>query len=442
MKTKTVVENGFKESEIGLIPEDWELTSLEKVTNRLKAGGTPSTGIKEYWNGEIPLVKVEDVVKSDKYLTQTKLNITKKGLDNSNTYLLPKGSLLLTMYGTAGEVAINTVPAAPTQNVLGIIPNEEVSKEFLYYALKFSKTKALELIVDKTIFKHFTLAKSKRLLMPKPPLPEQQKISHILSKIQQAIEQQDKIIQTTKELKKSMMNKLFTEGLHGEEQKETEIGLLPRSWKVISMGDLLNKNILLIQNGFPCGNWNDRGEGIPHLRPFNVTEEGYIDIQNLKYVQTQNKIDQYILKRGDIIFNNTNSEELVGKTAIWQSEGIFVLSNHMTIIRILDQSYIIPLYLARLLHKKWFDKFYLGLCRRHVNQASVGVERIKGIKLGLPSREEQQEIANILSNVDKKIQQAEARKQSLQALFKTMLNQLMTGRIKVKDLDVEVKENV
>jgi type I restriction enzyme S subunit len=438
MKTKTVLENGFKETEIGLIPGDWELTCLEKVSSRLKAGGTPSTGIKEYWNGDIPLVKVEDVVRSNKYLSETKLNISEKGLDNSSTYLLPKNSLLLSMYGTAGEVAINTVPVAPTQNVLGIVPKGNINNEFLYYALRFSKTKALELIIDRTIFKHFTLAKAKRLLISKPDIEEQQKIASVLSKIQQTIEQQDRIIQTTKELKKSMMNKLFTEGLHGEEQKETEIGLIPKSWSVISIRELLDKDILLIQNGFPCGNWNDKGDGIPQLRPFNVTEEGYIDRSSLKYIETDKCIDSYVLKKEDVIFNNTNSEELVGKTALWQEDGTYVLSNHMTIIRVLDKDCIMPLYLARLLHKKWFDGFYVGLCRRHVNQASVGIERIKGIKIGLPGTDEQKQIANILLNIDKKIQQSEARKQALQALFKTMLNQLMTGRIRVKDLDIEV----
>ena len=56
----------------------------------------------------------------------------------------------------------------------------------------------------------------------------------------------------------------------------------------------------------------------------------------------------------------------------------------------------------------------------------------------IPSLDEQKEIANILSNIDKKIQQAESRKQTLQALFKTVLNQLMTGKVRVKDLDIEV----
>src|SRR3990167_460501 len=84
--------------------------------------------------------------------------------------------------------------------------------------------------------RHFKLLKEQRIL--RPPIPEQHNIAHILSKIQSAIEAQEKIIQTTTELKKTLMQKLFTEGLKGEPQKETEIGLVQKSWQVIGLGDV------------------------------------------------------------------------------------------------------------------------------------------------------------------------------------------------------------
>ena len=145
-----MTENGFKETDVGVIPEDWNVHKLKEIAFTT-SGGTPKTNVPDYWNGDIPLVKVEDVVNTHKYLLETNLSITKEGLDNSSAYLLPENCLVFSMYGTAGEVAINKIPVAPTQNVLGIIPLKETSVDFLYYALKFSKNRALDLIVDRTI---------------------------------------------------------------------------------------------------------------------------------------------------------------------------------------------------------------------------------------------------------------------------------------------------
>ena len=448
-KLKTQQNNEYKETELGLLPKEWEVVRLGDVAEKMKAGGTPLTNVKDYWeNGDIPLVKVEDVVNADKFIVQTNLSITKKGLEDSSAWLVPENSIILTMYGTPGEVAINKVPVAVTQNVMGIIKTKDIDTDFFYYALKYTKNYTLHLIADRTIFSHFTLAKAKNLIFPLPPLPEQKSIAFVLSTIQTAKEKTEQVIKATKELKKSMMKHLFTYGPVSLEEaekvklKETEIGMIPEEWEVVRLGDLADKDIIKIQFGFPCGKWNDKGLGIPHIRPFNILDIGKVSLQNLKYIETQKRLENYFLKKGDVVFNNTNSENLVGKTAHWSYEnGEFVVSNHMTIIRVINTNKLDGVFLSESLHKKWYDGFYKTIASRHVNQSSISLARLNDVKIPLPPLPTQQKIASILSVIDEKIQAEENKKKALEDLFKSMLHNLMTAKIRVKDLNVEV-ENV
>ncbi len=185
--------------------------------------------------------------------------------------------------------------------------------------------------------------------------------------------------------------------------KETEIGPIPVDWEVATIGDLVDEEALRLQNGFPCGNHNQEGRGIPHLRPFNVDEEGDVSLDTIKYIETDRDLEKYFLALGDVLFNNTNSEELVGKTAYWDRAGRYVLSNHMTILRVLDNTVVNSFYLAKYLHKRWYDGFYRGLCRRHVNQASISLTRLKGIPIALPPLPEQRRIAHVLSTIQRAI---------------------------------------
>ena len=101
------------------LPDNWKVVRLGRGVSKIKAGGTPSTKVKEYYrNGDIPFVKIEDITNAGKYLWKTKTNITKLGLENSNVWIVPPNSILFAMYGSMGEVAINCVPVATNQAIL------------------------------------------------------------------------------------------------------------------------------------------------------------------------------------------------------------------------------------------------------------------------------------------------------------------------------------
>jgi type I restriction enzyme, S subunit len=165
------------------------------------------------------------------------------------------------------------------------------------------------------------------------------------------------------------------------------------------LNDLYNTNVITIQNGFPCGKWNDVGRGILQLRPFNVTAAGGIDLQAAKYVDTDRDLDSYRLRCNDVIFNNTNSEELVGKTALWMNSREAVLSNHMTIVRVHDTRKADPAFISFYLLHKWYEGYFRMVCRRHVNQASVSRERLREMPFTEFAEREQRKIRVVLSAV-------------------------------------------
>jgi type I restriction enzyme, S subunit len=149
-------------------------------------------------------------------------------------------------------------------------------------------------------------------------------------------------------------------------------------WRPINLGKLEKENCLLMRNGFPCGSNNQHERGVPQLRPMNIDNFGEIELSSVKFVETDKNIEIYLIRENNIIFNNTNSKDLVGKTAIWRKESnIYVLSNHMTLLRFNSNCSVDPEFISKYFYLLWLNNYFQRVRRQHVNQASISLERLR-----------------------------------------------------------------
>jgi len=279
-------------------------------------------------------------------------------------------------------------------------PNKKLyDPKFYYFALL-----ALEL-PSRGYNRHFKTLKEKSL--PLPPLSEQTQIAHILSTVQRAIEAQERIIQTTTELKKALMQKLFTKGLRNEPQKQTEIGPVPESWEVVSFDKFAT-----LQRGYDLRKQDFKDGEIPVVGATKVI--GYHDTSNVK-------------APGVTVVRSGSS---AGKP-------LYIADNfwaHNVLLYVKDFHGNVPRFV-------YYKILALDLTqyRQGVAVPTLNRNTFSAIELSLPSPDEQQEIADALDAVGNRTEVAERKKTQLQDLFRTLLHELMTAKTRVQEIEFSMQ---
>lgn len=409
------------------LPDDWQIIPIKEVAVVIKSGGTPRRGNPEYWNGDIPFVLIQDITSAGLYLSDTEERIGHKGLSASSAWLVPPGAVLLSMYATIGATAINTIPLATNQAILAIIPKPEYSAEFLAFALRAHKSalsarnvQATQKNINKGIVETFPI--------PVPPLREQHRIAHVLTTVQTAIEQQARLIALTRELKSILIRKLFTEGLRGEKQKETEIGLVPESWEA----EPLESMTTAIDYGTSV-KCDYIQKGSPVLRIPNVVG-GSIDISDLKYGHPKNnEIDNLKLAKGDLLFVRTNGvQENAGRCSIFNGElKDCYFASYLIRVR-LDTTRFVPQFLNEYTKTEAGRALLSGRAVRTADgKFNINSGTIRSVCVPVPRIDEQEEIVKLLNLPEQKTNLHIQKQSLLQELFCILLHQLMTGQIRV-----------
>ena len=349
------------------------------------------------------------------------------------TKLLRPGDLLVCEGGEIGRAAIwnGEVETMSFQNHLHRLRPivEEVEPRFYVYLLQsaFTQLGIFEGAGNKTTIPNLSRSRLAALHVPRPMLDEQQAITAALARVRDAIKTHDQIIALALDLKRTTMRSLFTQGLRGEAQKETEIGPIPSNWNVKPLSDCAYKpdyGYTASASSEPIG---------PRLLRITDIKDGSVDWDVVPYCSCSKEIiTSKGLNEHDIVVARIGAT--TGKSFLIDSCPEAVFASYLIRIRA-DITKIFPDYLYHYMQTTMYWQ--------HIDHNKGG--RLKGgintpilatMLLPVPPLSEQREIATILNAIDRKIDLHRKKHAVLDDLFKALLHKLMTGEIRVAALDL------
>ena len=409
---------GYKQTEVGVIPEDWEVTSLQEACREPITYGIVQCG-PHIKNG-VPYIRVSDMDESELDVAQM-LRTSPSIAAKFSRSTVQEGDLVYALRGKLGEVRLVDEKVAGsnlTQGTARLSPNSQIENRYLLWVMRSSQSlRQAEVESKGTTFREITLADLRDIKVPIPLPEEQRAIAQALSDVDALIAALDKFIAKQRHLKTATMQQLLTgkkrlPGFGGE-------------WAERQIGPEID---LLTGYPFPSAQYFD--SGIKLLRGSNI-KRGITDWSDdlVQYwPEVTSDISQYVLHEGDIVVAMDGS--LVGRSfaRLAKSDLPALLLQRVARIRSekIDMGYL----------KEWVcSKFFTEHCDAvktvtAIPHISPGDIRSFTIQVP-PTQEEQRAIATVLSDMDAAISALETRRAKTQAIKQGMMQELLTGRTRL-----------
>lgn len=452
----------MKQTEIGLIPDDWEVKRLGDSVDILR-GGSPRP-IENYLTTNadgINWIKIGDVKPNDKYIRKTEEKIIPEGKSRSRE--VKKGDFILSNSMSFGRPYILAIDGCIHDGWLTIQKYAETfDKEFLYYLLGSDEVfnQYVQMAAGSSV-QNLNKDKVADLQLKIPPLPEQQRIAKALSDVDALISTTEKLIQKKKNIKQGAMQNLLTgkkrlpgfgnkqtdlfvpNGTHTKEvkdvspeqirlsakMKQTELGEIPEDWEVKNINKECTIKARIGWQGLKSTEYLDSGDYI--LITGTDFDSGFINWKSCSYV-TKWRFDQdknIQIKQGDVLITKDGT---IGKVAFLNEipmQG--TLNSGVFVIRPKNPDKMDSVFLSLIFKSFWFDSFLEQITSGSTIVHLYQKDFVK-FNFPLPSKEEQTAIANVLSSMDKEIETLNTKLEKYRNLKTAMMQQLLTGKIRLK----------
>jgi type I restriction enzyme S subunit len=413
-------ENRLKESRVGKIPQDWDIAKLSDVSVDLVGGGTPSTLVPDYWGGDIAwmtsaYINGKTVMSGQKY-------ITKNGLENSATNIVPKDNLLVATRVGIGKAAVNKIDIAISQDLTGVIVDKnKVLPEFLYWCI-ISNEKRLKSFAQGSTIKGILREDLGRLPILRLSLPEQRAIVGVLGVVDLAVAKAGEVIAKTERLKKGLMQTLLARGIGRKEYKDTKLGRIPKDWKIEKIGDACK----VVTGGTPSTQHPEYFGG-------NIKWLKSGDIKKLYIYDTEEKITQLGMENSNAKIHPANSVAIAlsgrgqtrGRTTIIKEP----MACSQSVAIMIPNPELMPEYLHYNLSNRYLE---IRNLTGHLDRSGLNLSIVSDIQIPIPSVAEQEHIASVLTTIDRKSELERDEKARLERIKKGLMDLLLTGKIRAK----------
>lgn len=379
----------------------WPMVSIESVA-KVITGKTPPKADPNCFGGNIPFITPSELTDSD-YLLKLETTLTEKGL--ATTKLIPKNSILVCCIGSLGKMAIADLPVATNQQINSVIfDDDKIYYRFGFYALKLLKND-LKKIAPSTTVAIINKSRFSELKIPCPPLEEQKRIATILDKVDGIHKKREQAIKLADDFLRAKFLEMFG-------TPANNIHRFPKG----TIRDLVDS----VNYGTSAKASIDSGE-YPILRMGNITYQGRWDFTDLKYLDLSVKEkDKYLVKEGDLLFNRTNSKELVGKTAVYEEDRPMAFAGYL--IRVRPNSIGNNYYISGYLNSIHGKITLMNMCKSIVGMANINAQELQNIEILIPPKHLQDEYEIIYKKIKKGLSIYDKSAMQLQLLASNLSN--------------------
>ena len=293
------------------------------------------------------------------------------------------GDVLISWSASLGVYIWNKGKALLNQHIFKVAFDKcAVNKQYFVYAVQH-KLQEMETKAHGATMKHIVKKDFDNTVIPFPTLEEQDEIAKIINHASEIISARQQQLQKLDELVKARFVEMF--GIYPANQMGWETGKIRDTVADVRYG-----------SSRPAVD----GGKYPYLRMNNITYGGELDLSDVKRIDVpENELDKCTVRRGDVLFNRTNSKELVGKTCVYDRDEMMVLAGFVIRVRVNDR--VLPEFLSAFLNTDFSKKTLSEMCKAAIGQANINAQEMQNIGLYLPPLELQRQFVQFKKQIDK-----------------------------------------